>query len=212
MIREAVRRNRTALGLARRIRRSFRHARARVFRARLGRMDDLKLHLGCGQEKLPGYVNIDGDPDANADLFLDFRRLGRVIRPGVVSEIRSIHSLSYLNLWQARDLFRVFHRLMKAGGRLIIELPDLEKCARKLLEAGASGRFSPEYLEGVRGLYAFGHDHMAARRDYHPYAFGWSGWHLKQELEEAGFADVAILAPQTHGHPWRDLRIEAVRR
>ena len=34
-------------------------------------------------------------------------------QPGTVVEVLSIHSLSYLNLWQARELFRTLHALMK---------------------------------------------------------------------------------------------------
>ena len=166
----------------------------------------LKLHLGCGAEHLDGYVNIDADPDAAADLYLDFRYLYRVLAPESVAEVMMIHSLSYLNLWEARDLFRELYALLEPGGKLIIELPDITHCARKILEAGQS---LPDYLEGVRGFYAFGMDQVARREVYTPYAFGWSGWHLKEELERLGFREVTLLDAQTHERTWRDIRVEA---
>jgi hypothetical protein len=169
----------------------------------------LKLHLGCGSKNLPGYVNIDGYPGAKADLYLDFKQIGAAFSEGSVAEALMIHSISYLNLWEARELFRELHRLMEKGGLLIIESPDVSKCARKMLEAGTAKVFNPEYLEGVRGFYAFGLDHMSSKSSYTPYAFGWSDWHLRQELLEAGFRDVSITEPQTHEKGWRDLRVEA---
>jgi hypothetical protein len=169
----------------------------------------LRLHLGCGVQRLEGYVNIDADPSARADVFLDFKDLRFCFRGGSAREILMIHSIAYLNLWQARDLFLQFRTLLAPGGKLVLETPDLEKCVAKIREAGEERSFNPAYLEGVRGLYAFGLEQMEAKRDYRPYAFGWAAWHLKEELETAGFRDVRILEPLTH-EPWRDVRVEAL--
>lgn len=168
----------------------------------------LKLHLGCGNELWPGYVNVDRDPASRADIVADFLEIDRFLAPDTVAEVCMIHSLSYLNLWQARDLFLQLHKLIINGGQLIIELPDIGKCAEKLLRS--NGDLS-DYLEGVRGFYAFDLGQIAKRIAYSPYAFGWSGWHLQQELEDAGFGNVRQLPPQTHGHPWRDVRVEALK-
>jgi len=89
---------------------------------------------------------------------------------------------------------------------LIIELPDITHCARKILEAGQS---ESEYLKGVRGFYTFDMGQIARREMYTPYPFGWSDWHLKKELEQVGFKEVMLLRPQTHKRTWRDIRIEA---
>jgi hypothetical protein len=169
----------------------------------------LRLHLGCGAEYWPGYVNVDADPAARCDVRLDFTRVGAVFAAGSVVEVAMMHSLSYLRLWQARDLFRVLHRLMAPGGRLAIELPDLAKCARRAMEN--EGRLD-EYLEGVRGLYAFSIHESDQRHRYTPYAFGWTAWHLRHELEQAGFRDIRECPAQTHDLTGiRDIRVEAVK-
>jgi hypothetical protein len=153
-------------------------------------------------------VNVDADRRANSDVCLDFTEVGAVFSDASVSEVVMIHSLSYLRLWQARDLFKDLKRLMQPGGRLIIEFPDLAKCARMALDSDAQ----PErYLEAVRGLYAFDLDQIASRAMFTPYAFGWSAWHLKLELEQAGFRNVRVCDPQTHERRlWRDTRLEAI--
>ena len=164
------------------------------------------MHLGCGSTYLDGYVNIDASLNAHTDLCADFRRIDKVFAADSLSEVLMIHSLGYLNLWEARDLFRLLYRLFESRGKLIIELPDVINCARKILESAES---EADYLEGIRGFYAFGMDQIETRDKYTPYAFGWSAWHLKKELEDAGFREVMHLQPETHERTWRDMRIEA---
>lgn len=169
--------------------------------------DKVRLHLGCGDDYWPGYVNVDTNQAADSDKCMDFLQIAHEYAAGSVSEVVMIHSLSYLRLWEARDLFKDIFRLMETGGRLIIELPDLAKCAQKVLEAEWD---LESYVEAVRGIYAFGLNQIAHRDMYTPYSFGWSGWHLKYELEKVGFRQITICDPQTHGPKiWRDTRIEA---
>lgn len=190
----------------RRVRTVFRRVRYRFGNRTAGHV---RLHLGCGQEYWPGYINVDADPAANADLCIDFMEIAAAFRQGSVSEAVMIHSLSYLGLWEARDFFERLARVMQPGGRVVIELPDLDKCAAR---AHASEGQLATYLEALRGMYAFDMEWIENRRQFTPYAFGWSGWHLKAELETAGFRDVTILEPQTHGaRVWRDTRVEAIK-
>ncbi len=165
----------------------------------------LKLHLGCGMVRLDGYVNIDRDPGALADLRLSVLDLAKEFLPGSVSEILSVHALNYLSLWEARDFFRLAAELLQPGGRLIMETANLMKCIERL-QRGV-GNF-PEYLEGIRAIHGFGLDQYEAREPYTPNSFSWSPWHLEYELAHAGFQGIQILPPQTH-LPWRDMRVEA---
>lgn len=170
--------------------------------------DELKLNVGCGPMHLDGYLNIDRDPRACADVYLDFTELGAALSPGSVTEVLMVHSLSYLNLWQARDFFALSCGLLCERGKLIIELPSIEKCATHLL---ASQNEPEPYIEAVRGIYAFDPTEISGRVAYTPYAFGWSQWHLEKEVRRAGFTDVAFMAPEYHEQPWRDIRMEATK-
>jgi hypothetical protein len=188
---------------------AYRYGKSFVWMWMLGRQRHLKLHLGCGTEHLAGYINIDVKSNAAADLYLDFCRLHRVFSPESVAEAMMIHSLSYLNLWQARKLFKQLYVLLEPGGKVIIESPDLGKCAQRVLLKDQS---LTDYLEGVRSIFAFDMSWVTNEVMYEPYAFGWPGWHLKQELEHVGFKEVLLLDPQTHGRLlWRDIRVEAFR-
>ncbi len=165
----------------------------------------VRLHLGCGADRWEGWVNVDRDPSARADLQLDLSDVERSFAPGSVAEVAMIHSLNYLSHPQACRLFASLHRLLEPGGTLAIETVDVEQAARKLLESAGRER---DHVDGVRAFHAFGWDDLEARRPYAPNRFGWSAWHLERELRAAGFDDVEQQPAQTHV-AWRDMRLVA---
>src|SRR5262245_38324713 len=74
---------------------------------------NLKLNLGCGSRHLDGYVNIDIDERNEPDLLVDFLGLGEHFAPGSVSEILMTHTIAYIRLWEARDLFSLAMSLLR---------------------------------------------------------------------------------------------------
>ena len=171
-----------------------------------GPPSSLRLNLGCGSDYLPGYINIDANPAVLADLHLNLLDIDTMFAPASVCEILLIHSLNYLNLWQAQDFFRKAASLLLPDGILIIETPNLLKAVDKI--RACEGTDSAAYLEGVRALHAFDINQIKRREQFTPYAFSWSPWHLEHELSLSGFENIKILPPKTHS-PWRDMRIEA---
>jgi len=167
---------------------------------------NLKLHLGCGADYWQGYVNIDLDPAAKADLYLNVMELGREFAPDSVAEAVAFHALNYLTLWEAREFFRTMFSLLQQGGSLVLETVNLEKAVAKIRDN--TGNLE-EYIEGVRALHGFGLDHMQAKAAFTPNKFSWTPWHLQQELERAGFR-VRLEPPRSHA-AWRDLRAVAVK-
>lgn len=167
----------------------------------------IRVNLGCGDDYRQGWVNVDRDPSVQVDIRANLAHVGDFLSKGSVEQIEMIHSVSYLPLWEARDLFAEARRLLRPNGSFVIETPDLRKCAAVLSSVSTNDDL---YLEAVRAVYAFDLDQLRQRRRYQPYAFGWSAAHLIGELGSAGFTRVIEAAPQTHGpRPWRDVRVEA---
>ena len=102
----------------------------------------LRLHLGCGQWRFDGYVNIDYPPSEHttisklgADIHADITTLR--FPDGTVDEIRLHHVFEHFNRVTALALLIRWQRWLKVGGVLCIETPDLIGSARTLLSDAA---------------------------------------------------------------------------
>jgi glycosyltransferase involved in cell wall biosynthesis len=168
---------------------------------------EIKLNLGCGQDYKEDCINVDLDPKAKADLRINFLDIDQVFATNSVSEVYMCHSIGYLSLWDAQELFRKINTILKPNGKLIIETPNLERAVDKII---SSNHKLPDYIEGVRPFHAFGLDQLEAKENYSPYKFSWSPWHLELELKNAGLRNISVLPPQTHS-AWRDMRVEATK-
>ncbi len=88
----------------------------------------LKLHLGCGEEYLDGYVNIDYPASEHsvmrvkADRYADIRTL--TYPDNSVDEIRMHHMFEHFERGEALQLLLRWRRWLKPGGILLIETPD----------------------------------------------------------------------------------------
>ncbi|MFV0420821.1 methyltransferase domain-containing protein [Oleidesulfovibrio sp.] len=97
----------------------------------------LRLHLGCGENHLEGYVNIDYPPAHHAvmrpkaDIFADIKALH--FPDNSLDEIRLHHVFEHFNRVEALGLLIRWHRWLKVGGRLHIETPDLAGSAKTIL-------------------------------------------------------------------------------
>src|SRR5688572_678533 len=95
----------------------------------------LRLHLGCGEQYLDGYVNIDFPPSEHsvqlsspADELADITRL--TYARGSVDEVRLHHVFEHFDRPTALRLLIDWRLWLADGGRLTIETPDFEACAR----------------------------------------------------------------------------------
>lgn len=99
--------------------------------------DPLRLHLGCGEQYLDGYINIDFPPsehsvmNVKADICADIVTLE--FPPNSVDEIRLHHVFEHFNRVTALALLIKWHQWLKRGGKLHIETPDLMGSAQTLL-------------------------------------------------------------------------------
>ncbi|MEW5805354.1 MAG: methyltransferase domain-containing protein [Patescibacteria group bacterium] len=105
----------------------------------------LKLHLGCGERYLEGYLNIDLPSEnqpvikAKADLHADIRSL--VYPENSVDEIRNHHLFEHFTRQEALKLLLQWRRWLKHGGLLWIETPDFETAAKRFVKAGLKEKF-----------------------------------------------------------------------
>jgi len=175
---------------------------------RLEEVNTVRIHVGCGKRVLDGWTNVDvqhlsGAPRA-PEIISDVRTIP--LPDGCADELMAIHLWEHFVRWECEAVIGEWRRLLKPGGLLVLELPDLLKCARNLLElAGKGGK--PLQQMAMWGI--FGDDTL--KDHYMTHRWGWWPASLREFLAANGFHKVVEATPQWHpaGRERRDMRIEA---
>jgi len=103
----------------------------------------VKLHLGCGQNYLDGYVNIDFPSSEHtiqeksiADRLADITALR--FESGSIDEVRLHHVFEHFRRPQITGMLACWNSWMRMGGTVHIEVPDLGRMARVFANPFAS--------------------------------------------------------------------------
>ena len=122
-------------GAARGVRRQLRQLRNRGRLAALQRRRGLRLHLGCGDDRLPGFVNIDQRPTAAADVAMDLSL--PPLADGSVTLVFSNAFFEHLfRPARVPHLQRVRRALAPGGALCYIGVPYFPNIARLYVERG----------------------------------------------------------------------------
>ena len=98
--------------------------------------NELKLHLGCGDNYLPGFKHIDFDPKPHLDWCTDISNL-KMIEDETVDEIYTCGSFHYFDREEAVKVLREWHRVLKPKAKLrVAGIGDFEKIIQVYLGSG----------------------------------------------------------------------------
>ncbi|HVW96656.1 MAG TPA: methyltransferase domain-containing protein [Mucilaginibacter sp.] len=109
----------------------------------------MKLHLGCGKNIKDGYINIDKYVTAPGVENLDILNLP--YEDESAEEILSEHLVEHIGFEDEEKFWRECARLLKSGGKLITETPDMEWLCKQFMEAEDS--FIEFYQVGAEDHY-----------------------------------------------------------
>lgn len=147
-----------------------------------------KLHLGCGQVKLSGYINIDFPQSEHtvqkiiaADMHIDISCLH--LPKNSVQEIRSHHMFEHFSRSVALALLCNWHSWLENDGDLVIETPDFERSMYILMSNSYS------YVQKQSTL-----RHIFGSHEAH-WAVHWDGWYAEKfthVLTALGFEDITF--------------------
>ncbi len=155
----------------------------------------IKLHLGCGNHRFDGYVNVDLRKTRATDLVCDIKRLPYPDHS--IEIIETCHVIEHLPRHDLPKALTEWNRVLISGGRLVIEYPDFDEIVKKYLEG------DEKYLDGIFGLQRF-------QGDYH--LFGYNFKSLRSALEKCGFTKIERKCPQDyHVKEWPCLRVECIK-
>ena len=139
----------------------------------------MNIHLACGTNKIPGFVNVDIRPEVRPDIVMDIKDLSKWrYGQGTADLIYLCHGLEHFKYSEVDGVLQSFRRLLKPGGKLFLSMPDMEALAY----AYTTGQIS---LALIRGAISGGQEY--------PGNIHYSVWDLetlKRVLEKNGFIKV----------------------
>lgn len=163
----------------------------------------MKYHLGCGSQYFEGYCNVDFPPEnhnvnhnVKVDLYADIVSMSYEN----CEEIRSHHFFEHNNYYDSMVLLYKWTNALIVGGKLVIDVPDLEELCKAYLAADTKTKFLVvRYLCGSHeGKWAM-------------HINGWSKDTLTYILQELGYIieDVEKYGDFTSNQPNCGIKITA---
>ena len=118
----------------------------------------IKLHIGCGNIYKKGYINIDAYNVSKIDLQARAAKLP--YNNDSIDKIENHHLLEHLDRKECNLVLREWFRVLKPGGQLIIEVPDLLRNIEIFLQSSYRERweaYRKEFQYGrIQTIYGLG--------------------------------------------------------
>lgn len=168
--------------------------------------EPLRLNLGCGDKILPGFVNVDvvaARAGKSPDVICDLHQL-HPFQDNSVDEVMAIHVVEHFWRWEIEDILREWLRVLKPGGRMILECPNLLSACQELLadpvqKARADGA-------GQRSMWVFYGD-PAWRDPLMIHRWGYTPQSLSELMRSVGLMEIRQEPAQYKLREPRDMRL-----
>ena len=135
-----------------------------------------KLHLGCGNKIIPGFINVDIRPLDGVDLVDDISRLNN-IENNSTELIYACHVLEHFSRHEYINVLKRWYEVLEDGGKLRISIPDFEKVVDHYNKN-----------KDIKKLLGFLYGGQNYEQNYH--YCGWDFKSIKEDLLSIGFKDV----------------------
>ena len=144
-----------------------------------------RLHVGCGEERIPGYVGCDIRSVPGVSVVCAAWEVSRYASD--VAEIYSRHMLEHLALGEVEATLGDWHDALGEGGHVHLIVPFLDYHLRQWLDAEWNdetfGRKMSKARHGLAGIYGWQRECDPSLRGYSP-----SYW----DLHKSGYNRMAL--------------------
>lgn len=167
----------------------------------------VRFNMGCGQDKIPGYFGVDLHNQA-AEIKADVFDLN--LSDNIADEVMASHLIEHIPQHRAPELLTKWFNLLKPGGKLVIETPNLDALCQDLLEKKGEEKWATAmclfgaYIEDAND------PRVAKQGALSPHLWGYSPDTLTDLVQSIGFTNVQILPPVGQ-HPGKNFRLEAIK-
>ena len=165
-----------------------------------------RLNLGCGDKILPGYVNVDvveSRAGQKPDVLCDLHRLTPFADESV-DEVLAVHVVEHFWRWEVTDILKEWARVLKRGGKMVLECPNLLAACEAFLRDPNAG--SGPGSEGQQTMWVFYGD-PAWRDPLMIHRWGYTPRSLARVMEEAGLVNVRQEPAEFKLREPRDMRV-----
>ncbi len=145
----------------------------------------LKLNLGCGDQILGEYINCDLH-NSKADMQFDADTIP--YKDNTVDEVFASHLLEHFGYNEIGNILQEWKRVLKPGGKLVIETPDAYNSYKKFCEAYETGDTNWQ-------MKLYGHLHAFPWVEGQVHKFLFTENQLGWFLSEAGFINIKRTIP-----------------
>ncbi len=166
----------------------------------------IRLNLGCGDKILSGYINVDvveSRGGKKPDILCDLHNL-KIFPDNYADEILSVHVIEHFWQWEVSDILKEWIRVLKPGGKMIIECPNLISAAEEFLKnpdlSAQGGR------DGQRSMWVFYGD-PAWKDPYMIHRWGYTPNTLTKLMHDCGLEKIKQEPAQFKLKEPRDMRI-----
>lgn len=162
-------------------------------------LKEVKLNLGCGFMTRSGWINCDMY-DERADVKCDVSKLP--FKDDSADEIYASHIIEHFHYYECFDVLKEWLRVLRPGGKLMIETPDMLASCRKFVEGNEQDRIN---------LYG----HFFAQPWLGPgqvHKFLFTPTQLRWTLEQCGYKNIhQVPAKRYIGNEDQNLGMEAMK-
>jgi predicted SAM-dependent methyltransferase len=88
----------------------------------------LRLNLGCGTNRIEGFINIDVEPSCKPDVICNFMAGKLPYKAGTVEEVVLFHCIEHIKKSLHRHILEEVWRVLKPSGKFIVSYPEFLKC------------------------------------------------------------------------------------
>jgi len=155
---------------------------------------NIKLNLGSGGIEYRGYLSVDLT-DKRAAIKMDATKLD--LDDNSVSEILALHLFEHINPYKSIATLKEWLRVLKPGGKLTMELPDLESLCERYIKANTGKRYGlANCIYGSVNTTDSGNPSEITS----PHLYGWDKQQIHDHLWNAGFTRIEFM-PERFPHP-----------
>ena len=167
--------------------------------------NDIRLNIGAGGIDYPGFLSLD-KYDKRSNITMDITNLEEFPNNSV-TEMMASHVFEHLNPYHAVAILQEWLRVLKPGGKLAMEMPDILALCRTYVAAADAGVVDYGTLNAIYGSVnttdVGGPDEITS-----PHLFGWDERSMAAHLQQAGYTDISFH-PERWPHPCNNFRVEA---